>query len=145
MTIVDFLLARVAEDEAAARRASAVTAPEWVANGSVLMHIADPATRLAEPTATVEHYKMDDAWRHTERHDPARVLAECAAKRAIIEEHQHEVGYVVAYRESDRLIAEGYDLDTVPLQGSAAMIPTCLRHLAAVHADHPDYREEWRP
>lgn len=162
MTIVEFLLARIADDEAVARRASAVTAVEWVANGSVLMHIADPGIRLAEATATVEHYGMDDAWRHAERHDPARVLAECQAKRAIIDrETGHRTlhkdtpwqsatfsgvdGYEL-YSEHGSLIAAGEDADRLIEQYSDPVTDTpVLRILAAVHADHPDYRDEWQP
>jgi hypothetical protein len=51
-------------------------------------------------------------------YDPARVLAECAAKRAIIE--------------------------TQPVSKIAALPnPFILRALAAVYSGHPDYRQEW--
>lgn len=54
---------------------------------------------------------------HIARHDPARVLAECEAKRRIVE------------WASD---GEG------EFHWSTVLAP-----LAAVYADHPDYREEW--
>ena len=56
---------------------------------------------------------------HIALNDPARVLAECAAKRAILAMH--------------------------PMCGSVAG-ESCreLRILAAVYADRPDYNEEWR-
>jgi len=53
---------------------------------------------------------------HIERHNPARVLAECAAKRAIIDEYT----------------------------GSPATFQI-IAHMAAVYRDHPDYRQEWTP
>ena len=49
------------------------------------------------------------------RHDPARVLAECEAKRQIVQNAQDP----------------GDDL--------------FVAILALPYADHPDYREEWRP
>ena len=48
---------------------------------------------------------------------PARVLAECESKRRIVE-----------------MAVDGYEYNPNPT----------LRYLAAVHADHPDWREEWR-
>ena len=78
MTLTEFLLARIAEDEAAARRVAVV--------GS-----CEPGYR------------------------PARVLAECEAKRRIVK------------------TAEG------GLTSSSAAV----QFLAAVYSDHPDYRAEW--
>lgn len=54
-----------------------------------------------------------------------RVLAECEAKRRIVKlaEASYEVN------------ALGLSLDKSPL----------VRALAQPHADHPDYREEWKP
>ena len=86
MNINGFLLARIAEDEAAARLASP---GPWEYRGV------------------------------TWPYDPARVLAECAAKRAII----HQV--------SD-----------IPWAGYAVRDFT-LETLAAVYNTHPDYRQEW--
>lgn len=59
---------------------------------------------------------------HVADHDPGRVLAQVAALRAVLGEHQDcsIVGVVL-----------------VPC-------PT-VRHLAAIWADHPDYRQEWKP
>jgi len=59
---------------------------------------------------------------HISVHDPSRVLAECAAKRAIIG----------LYR--DGVMGEFFD-------GEKWTNP--LAPLAAVYKDHPDYREEW--
>lgn len=61
MTITEFLEARIAEDETVARDA--------IANGEGALDWADDG----DPTDI-----------HIARHDPARVLAECAAKRAVI-------------------------------------------------------------
>lgn len=55
---------------------------------------------------------------------PARVLAECAAKRAIIAAHKNQ---------------EDNDDDSAWIVASEVL----LRALAAVYASHPDYRQEW--
>lgn len=81
MTLVEFLLARVAEVEQAARR----------------------ATDLGD---------MEPLWY------PDTILAECEAKRRIIEEW----GPFETYN--------GEEL---------------LKVLALPYADHPDYRQEWKP
>lgn len=68
MTLVEFLLAQIAEDEAAAR-----------ASRSTLL-IAD-LDRCAVPGSDEQA-----TFRHHERWEPRRVLAELAAKRAILAE-----------------------------------------------------------
>jgi hypothetical protein len=56
----------------------------------------------------------------------ARVLAECEAKRRIVE-----------------IAGPAVDEDGRHLSGSG--IPDILQALAAVYADHSDYDESWRP
>lgn len=105
MTITEFLLARIAEDEAVARDVDDVA---WAG-------------------------LFDGTWGgvndHGARHDPARVLAECEAKRRII------AGCVDAI---------GEEL-TMPYGGASGLGQHTVAHLAVVYADHPDYRDEWRP
>jgi hypothetical protein len=84
MTLTDFLLARIAEDEACA------DGLEWDDGNPV--------------------------------HQTARVLAECEAKRRIVE----ACADVLAY-----------DAEALPQD--------VLRLLALPYADHPDYRQEWKP
>ena len=57
---------------------------------------------------------------------PSAVLAECAAKRAIA--GLHKVG-------ADQCDEHNAMFESIPC-------PT-IRALAAVYADHPDYRQEW--
>lgn len=61
----------------------------------------------------------------------ARVLAEVAAKRAIVALHGGRAPYFVDPCDAH----DGATMETV----------TCdtLRHLASVYADHPDYDEAW--
>jgi hypothetical protein len=90
------------------------------------------------------------------RYDPARVLAECAAKRALVSETSkwgHE------YNDDDMWyscgLAIGWD-ETEPGSGCSDEEKrgrcTCglerrqlriLGPLAAVYVDHPDYRQDW--
>ena len=60
---------------------------------------------------------------------PERALAECEAKRRVVEEHSP------------------YDEEWCSSCGDVPQVDyPCLtvRALAAVYADHPDYRDEWR-
>jgi hypothetical protein len=65
-----------------------------------------------------------------------RVLAECAAKRQIIELHGLNDGtdWPVCLVCCD---SAGYEAELYPC--------ATLRLLAVPYADHPDYRQEWRP
>jgi hypothetical protein len=57
-----------------------------------------------------------------------RVLAECAAKRAIIEYHS------MLLEQSEHSDVAGYH---------ATGMRIATRALAAVYKDHPDYQQEW--
>ena len=67
--------------------------------------------------------------------DPARVLAECEAKRRVVELHQQEPRYVEVQTMSEAEPREVY---------AGTYIPTELRLIAAVYADHPDFDPAWR-
>jgi hypothetical protein len=109
MTLTEFLLARIAEDEATAREAqtlaSIYTDPQW---------------------HWLVAHNDGSRWQQTS-HDPARVLAECEAKRRIVE---------LVGRPSS---------DDEWFMGRADALDEVLSYLALPYADHPDYREEWRP
>ncbi len=109
VTLVQFLLARVAEDE------------EW----------AQAAAEDADFYSHEKGYAVDHKWLRIARHtsggrrsehldgvpSPPRVLAECEAKRRLL-------GWArIEHRNTNPV----------------------LRLLALPYADHPDYREEWRP
>ena len=67
----------------------------------------------------------------------ARLRAECQAKRAIIEHHELSDQFGTPARICLACTGGGeYNY------AEASPCPT-LRHLAAVYANHPDYREEW--
>ncbi|MFB6593947.1 DUF6221 family protein [Streptomyces diastaticus] len=136
--LITFLRARLGEDEAVAR---AATAGPWVESG-VGDHgwgVSFSALGSGVEADDSDQGRADAA--HIARHDPARVLAEVEAKRRVVGE--------CAYW-NERMEAEAVNPPKFPQPGLDlgllldAMNPI-LRHLAAPYADHPDYREEWRP
>ena len=140
-TLTDFLLARIAEDEAAAREAQEWTyqqEAEWWAEGEWWLEGVCMSTIGSGHTGShiVGYSYSDQTAEHIARHDPARVLAECEAKRRIAEEHVNEgaldgLSYCGTCEDRRKHDAANWPCVTI-------------RALAAVYADHPDYREEWR-
>lgn len=143
--ITEFLLARIAEDEAA------FSLPEWepdcggdwtlsgpgfFANYwpdntvSVSIYVGD--TRVAE-SGIVSRGSRAECQAFAERwiRDHSRALAECRARRRIVEELRD---FVTEFPESPEF-ADGY----------YAGLDRAVHLLAAAYIDHPDYREEWRP
>jgi hypothetical protein len=80
---------------------------------------------------------------HIARWDPARVLAECEAKRRIVEMHRLGGSYTPGSED-----ASGFDYCGTCGSGEPYEYPTpwpcpTLRLLALPYVDHPDYRQEW--
>ena len=117
MSITDFLNARIAEDEIRAQQASPHSYGDTFAN---------------------DNY----GWLLIQ---PARVLAECAAKRAIVELHQ-DAGESQGYAENADYGYIPNCCGTCGTFGEYGEPFPCdtFRTLAAVYADHEDYRDEWR-
>ena len=86
-----------------------------------------PAIKPEEWGSLVDNYLGGPMGKRCARHDPTRVLAECAAKRAII----------ALFNPDDK--TETWDGEAWRASG----IEDALLALAAVYADHPDYRQEW--
>lgn len=61
---------------------------------------------------------------------PERVLAECEAKRSIVAMYKPEDAKEESW-EPEAYMAGAYD--------------DCMRALAKVYNDHPDYQQEWAP
>lgn len=112
MTLTEFLLARIAEDEEVAQ----IKKAQWGG-----------------------HWERGDSPRVIGTIDPNRVLAECEAKRRIV-----EMGTFDDSPESavDFWLKEGKG--RTPPQPVGALIGV-FRALAAVYSDHPDYDRDWRP
>jgi len=151
--IEKFLEARLAEDEAIALKAGGAEA-EWLyrteydneTNNEVVWansRTEDTFGGSGKPFVTYRrHVTMDhegclpavdeDDGTHIARHDPARILREVAAKRAIIEAADEATGYDMQvdgeFRVGSRnMVEEPYVGDVI------------LRALAAAYSDHPDY------
>lgn len=136
MTITEFLEARIAEDEKLARAAAASDPSSqgyteegpaglaWTASDGMVDGETDGLWDCEGSATLCTTPEIAD---HIARHDPARVLAECAAKRAI----------VALLKPED--LRESWDGETFYASG----IEDALLALAAVYANHPGYRQEW--
>ena len=94
---------------------------------------ADPGLNYLIGAVEYAYDKVELDQRHALRHSPARVLAEVDAKRQILVEHQ-------PWRPRW--------CSTCDLPGDQQGRKhgcTTVRLLALSYADHPDYRDEWRP
>lgn len=115
MTLATFLLARIAEDEAAARRH--LHGPDHAGLGDAPARPGDPVYRL-------------------DRTDPVRVLAECRVQRELI---------VLAYEatgldetvDMERETGSRYD------SGVHDVGDRILRAMASLYAGHPDFDPGW--
>lgn len=116
MTLTEFLQARIAEDEKAGARA------EWDDGGMC---------------------QWMDGWHQT----PEQVEAECEAKRRIVELHEciddrDAYPHVPLYCNPCQTV-DGYGCEAI---GDRGVWPCgTMKALAAIYADHPDFREEWAP
>lgn len=143
--LIAFLRARLDEDEATAR------AVVWDGSGNGL------SWGLAA-SATVEvgdeEFNTDDRTvaNHIVNNDPARVLAEVAAKLALVDDllaERHVVcedpwytcGLATEERDGGECIHEAEQGRCTC--GLDARRDRRLRLLALPYASHPDYREEW--
>jgi hypothetical protein len=123
--IAEFVKARLDEDEAAAKLA-AREGGTWKQDDPD----RHPGTisSLGGPVVYDEGSPDEYQAPHIARHDPARVLREVAAKRAILAEV--------------RSVQKLTDLTGGKPDRYRDWI---LRQLAAVWSGHPDYRAEWKP
>ena len=116
----EFLLARIAEDEAVAQASFQQVGDRevggwyWSNAGDAVFLDDTPEPVACGPWQRLMH---QPSARHIARWDPERVVAECDAKRRIIQ----------------RAAASAEHMDDT------------LRLLGLPYADHRDYRAEWRP
>lgn len=125
--LVEFLRARLDQDEKAA---GLVTEPIYACDGHDRRWdcIAQPEEKWADGSDRLPNHHA--TWEVI--YDPARVLAEVAAKRARLDA-------LVNARESHK---------ASPSQSRTLVLSLHDWHArldAAVYALHPDYREEWKP
>ncbi len=119
-SLADFLLDRIGEDEAVARRA-------WEQQA----HADGPEPRTALQT-------------HVARHSPSRVLVACEARRQIV---QNSLDVDAEQAEELMALEPAGPSELPPEQtvGEVAFFERVLRYLAVQYADHPDYERQWRP
>lgn len=132
MTIRDFLEARISEDELAATEGisgQADPASGW----GYKDHALTPHVGIIHEAVQAEHII---------RWHPARVLAECAAKRAIIDEHSTQE---VASLDRETW-AQPFIVCKRCAMGVRQIVAPCptIKAIAAIYADHPDYKDEWK-
>lgn len=134
MDLIEFLRARLDEDEQIAHAAM------WDDQAGAWTY-TPPQDRYSKHTVNdylgdvlvvVAPYNADEdgIGAHVERHDPQRILAEVDAKRMIIADYER-------FLAERRRAMGGWD--------SYPDVSPTMAALASVYADHPDYREEWRP
>lgn len=111
-TLAAFLLEQIAEDERVAREA---TAGPWVERYDTAWG-PGPNDMVIRPDDAIG---VEDL-RHVIRHDPARVLADCEAKRRIVIHAEMAGGH-----------------------GAQLALQHVLRFLALPYADRPGYDPEW--
>jgi Family of unknown function (DUF6221) len=136
--LTEFLLARIAEDEAAASAVKDTGAAVWDVQVSHRPLDLDP---------TVTHWTDDERTTLVQRFDPARVLAECDAIRLIVAIHSayKPGGHPVCSPdrlESDWCVGCGYNNQEERITEHIDHCPI-LRVLALPFAGHPDFRDEW--
>jgi hypothetical protein len=116
MTLTEFLLARIAEDEAVARQAP--------------IDARRVSNDLGRSNPWEAEVTTDETWGANGEVSltASRMLAECAAKRQIV----YQAEFATAMSDPA--------FDT-----AKATTSSILRHLARAYSDHPDYDEAWRP
>jgi hypothetical protein len=144
MTLTEFLTARIDEDAETAREAARAWHPSWVAKHSATAYGwrnsragENPAVPMVVTGDEHGSQMLMSPWdadtdaaivEHVARHDPARVLAECEARRRIVRLHGNDWNP----RGKCQVCDEVGPCDT-------------LCALALPYVDHPDYDEAWRP
>lgn len=152
MTITEFLLARLSEDEDHAKRAAFGWGAEWQV---VPENDEEWSSINADGKEDVVGSEDADVIVHIGTHDPSRVLAECAAKRAIIAtvtgwghyycdgDSWYSCGLSVAPWEDDAEPGSGCLNDeergrcTCALEARQLLI---LKPLAGVYSTHPEWQ-----
>jgi len=114
---------------------------EWTATGAARCDDGRhgdwyPAS-IAAAWLTITDARVDD---HIARHDPARVLREVAAKRAILAAYEEQDGY-----DLPDGVAEGRDPEERERDEALRdALETVILAIAAVYSDHPDYDPAWK-
>lgn len=142
MNIVEFLEARIAEDEETAKAAWSdspwVVHERWhdIRGGRSFNTFA-----VMDGQREVTIVYMGGTARHLAHWHPTRVLAECAAKRAIVDEC---LEVLIRVEDDVAEVERGIEVAVDCRDQGPGLAWATLRHLAAAYADHPDYDQVWR-
>jgi hypothetical protein len=118
-----FLLARIAEDEALAQACLTKEALTPYSDSRI------PPVKPEEWGALVDNYLGGEMGTYCAHFNPLRTLAECAAKRAIIEEYD-------GLTFESRSVMDSWE----PYR---SVMRTTLHQMVQVYRGHPDYQESW--
>jgi hypothetical protein len=116
VTLIEFLRARCDEDEQVARDAN-IGCDLFDGTGIVVMHLHVGGTRSVTLPSHIARFVA--------RHDPARVLADVAAKRWLVDRAEHVMSHSPDHAEVTAWLH-------------------VIHRLGAVYADHESFRDEWR-
>ncbi|MET9138876.1 DUF6221 family protein [Streptomyces parvulus] len=125
--LVQWLRAQLDEDERIANH-TGQPSTSWQ-NFDMRGELRDDHSR-----GTVAYCPLPSTRRHIARHDPARVLLEIDADRALLKEYASAQAAVDANAHPDM-----YDV------GRAQGLEEAVRRRASARADRPGYQESWRP
>ncbi len=134
--LVQFLRDRYDEEHQLARAAGG--AP-WEASVPNMVHISASGQREARALRTsgyVASTEREEHQRHIARHSPARVLAAIEGNRGVLRQYEDVCAQVRTPVSAENRAAARIE------QGA---LEDVLRLLALPYADHPAYRERWRP
>ena len=133
--LAKFLLARISEDEAAARAVKPLGHNFDMGGNRRDDRFTHGRLGFASEDGYPRRLPEGGEGAHFARWEPARVLAECEAKRRIVKE-----AHAVAVATHGVV-----DIPTWSTGLAGDLADHVLVQLASAYADHPDYRPEWRP
>lgn len=129
MTLVEFLEARLFEDERAANASYLADVEFWAG-----LPPYGPFDLMGSPQIDCTMGTVD----HIRRNRPTKVMADCAAKRRLVTRAAATLAYAGPDDENEWVPQEW-----VAHEGRQDNATDILRTLAAVYAAHPDYQDEW--
>lgn len=140
-TLTTWLLEQIAADETVARGAyrdsvddEGVCHEDWTATTTAVMWGDLPAIAGLEADYLADHIAT---------HDPERVLAQCAAFRAIVDEHRDGNADSRWEGDPDPLPAYCTVCHDYTRHDAAAWPCPTLRALASIYKDRPGWQEAW--
>ncbi|MFE3229325.1 DUF6221 family protein [Nocardia sp. NPDC059228] len=155
--IEKFIEARLVEDETIARTAGEGIHARWAYDGDDTLSATGGEVYCPDAPRDGVYYEnvtrgdeegtvpgvQAESGHHIARHDPARVLRQCAALRAIA--GRHEAKNWEWYEDSRCLrMVSGVICEECSGDIGDVLWPCDeIRALAAIWFDHPDYQQEW--